>query len=262
MEEPSTNAPRIGMQVVTRAATVLRALGDTPSGLSLSELAAACGMAKSTVHRLVAALEAEDFVTTAARGKIRLGRGIARLGAATRDQLRDQIRPHLVALHEQLMETVDVGVLDGGGVRLIDHISAPHRLLALSTTGARLPLHCTANGKALLAALPDDQMQALLPARLTPVTDSTITSRRAFWEEIGKVRAAGVAHDHEEYTPGICGVSAVVRDAYGPVAAISVPVPTQRFTGSERRVVEALLAACATCSAALGADLSAHPYAR
>lgn len=253
MDESSPDVRRNGIQVVSRVAKVLRALGAAPAGLNLTELAAASGVPKSTVYRLVAALEAEDFVTPSSAGKIRLGRGIATLAAATRDQLRDQIHPHLVKLHQDLQETVDVGVLDGASVRLIDHISAPHRLQALSTTGAALPLYCTANGKALLAALPEDQADALIPARLSAVTENTITTRRALREELEKVRATGVAYDHEEFTPGISGVAAVVRDPSGPVAAIAAPVPTQRFVGNEERLVRAVLAACSSCSRALGA---------
>ena len=251
MDPQASGDRRNGMQIVSRVARLLRALGDAPVGLTLSELAAATDMPKSTVHRLIGALEIEDLVTPASAGRIRLGRGIASLGAATQDQLRDQIRPHIVRLHQELHETVGVGVLDGSAVRLIDHISAPHRLLAVSTTGAVLPLHCTADGKALLAALDDEQVEALLPAQLTALTEHTITTRDALLDELRVVRETGVAYDLEEFTPGTSGVSAVVRDRYGAVAAISVPVPTQRFVGKESQLVRAVTEACEACSRSL-----------
>jgi DNA-binding IclR family transcriptional regulator len=195
----------------------------------------------------------EEFVTPAGAGKIHLGRGIARLGAATRDGVRDQVRPFLLRLHQQLEETVDLSVVEGSTVRFIDHIPAPHRLRAVSAVGAVFPVHCTANGKALLAAMPDEQASAVLPSRLPALTPKTITSRRALWEELAAVRADGVAYDREEHTLGICAVGAVVRDPYGPVAAISVPVPTQRFAGNEAELARVLLESCRECSIELGA---------
>lgn len=244
---------RNGIQVVARVADVLRALAAAPDGLGLSELALAVGMPKSTVHRLVSALELEEFVTPGRSGRIHLGRGIARLGAATRDGVRDQVRPFLLRLHQQLEETVDLSVVEGGAARFIDHIPAPHRLRAVSAVGALFPLHCTANGKALLAAMPEEQVSAALPARLPGLTPKTITTRRELWDELAQVRSHGIAYDREEHTVGICAVGAVVCDPYGPVAAISVPVPTQRFAGNESELARVLLETCRACSIELGA---------
>jgi DNA-binding IclR family transcriptional regulator len=254
-DELTVPAPRRnGIQVVARVADVLRALANSPDGLGLSELAVAVAMPKSTVHRLVSALELEEFVTPARAGKIHLGRGIARLGAATRDSVRDQVRPFLLHLHQQLEETVDLSVIDGSMARFVDHIPAPHRLRAVSAVDAVFPLHCTANGKALLAAMPEEQANAVLPSRLPAFTPNTITIRRELWDQLDQVRAEGVAYDREEHTVGISAVGAVVRDPYGPVAAISVPMPTQRFVGNEAELARVLVEACRACSLALGAS--------
>jgi DNA-binding IclR family transcriptional regulator len=243
---------RSGVQVIERVADVLRALAAAPDGLSLSELALSVEMPKSTVHRLVSALESEEFVATAPSGRLRLGRGIARLGAATRDSLRDQVRPSLLRLHQQLDETVDLSVLDGVSVRFIDQLSAPHRLRAVSAVGAAFPLHCTAPGKAFLAAMSKGELRAALPARLPALTPETITSRKELWEELDRVRAEGVAYDREEHTLGICAVGAVVRDPNRVVAAISVPVPAQRFAGNEVKLARAVVEVSGDCSRQLG----------
>ena len=142
-------------------------------------------------------------------------------------------------------------MLDGAGVRFIDQLAAPHRLRAVSAVGSTFPLHCTANGKALLAALGDEQLRDLLPARLERFTPATITARDDLRAELAEIRSSGVAYDREEHTEGICAVAAVVRDAGGPVAAISVPVPTQRFAGQEARYAAAVLSAAAAGSALL-----------
>ena len=121
----------------------------------------------------------------------------------------------------------------------------------MSAVGSAFPLHCTANGKALLSGLDDDAIRDLLPAQLTRFTAATITSRDALLAELDEIRRSGVAFDREEHTDGISAVAAVVRDAHGPVAAISVPVPTQRFTGNEDRYAGAVRAAAGR---AVGAD--------
>lgn len=239
----STGAQRNGVQSIARAAAVLRALGAAPEGLALGELAAAVALPKSTVHRLVQALAAEDLARAPAGGRIRLGPGLARLGAAAQDALADTLRLPLQDLRRELDETADLAVLDGAGVRFIDQAPAPHRLRAVSAVGSTFPLHCTANGKALLAALGDDAVRDLLPARLPRFTAATITARDALLADLARVRRTGVAVDREEHTDGICAVAAAICDADGPVAAFSVPVPTQRFRGNERRYGAAVRAA-------------------
>lgn len=149
-------------------------------------------------------------------------------------------------------ETVDPSVLDGSGARFIDQIPSTRRLVAVSAVGVTLPLHCTANGKALLAALPADQAAAVLPARLGEFTARTITSRRALWSELEKVRASGVAFDREEHSDGISAVGAVVRDAYGSAAAISIAAPVSRFRDEERSLEQRLREVCADASRSLG----------
>ncbi len=143
---------------------------------------------------------------------------------------------------------MDLAVLDGTGVRFVDQLPAPRRLHAASAVGEVFPLHCTANGKAMLAALPEEQALALLPTRLPRLTPNTIASREKLRAELTRVRTAGVAFDREEHTEGICAVGASVSDASGPVAAVSVPVPSQRFAGREAELAQAVRATAERCS--------------
>lgn len=243
------DAARSGIQAIARAGSVLRALESAPEGLSLRELSAAVALPKSTVHRLVAALTTEELVGTAPGGRIRLGGGLARLGTATRQSLRSDLMPVLQQLHSELDETVDLAVLDGTVARFVEQLPAPHRLRAVSAIGAAFPLHCTANGKALLAALPERELTVLLPTRLERFTANTIVRRDELLEQLGQIRRAGVAIDDEEHTEGICAVGVAVLDAgRAPVAAISVPVPTPRFRGAEDRYAKALRSAAAAAA--------------
>jgi DNA-binding IclR family transcriptional regulator len=244
--------PRQGVQAIARGALLLRALEAAPEGLSLTELAAEVGLAKSTVHRLAGALGAEGLLASTPDGRIVLGGALVRLAAAARRTLPQLLRPVLEQLHGTLGETVDLAVLDGSSVRFVDQLAATHRLRAVSAVGASFPLHCTANGKALLAALPEERALALLPSRLPRLTDATITSRAALRSELAEIRRQGVAFDREEHAEGICAVGAAVLDASGPVAAISVPVPATRFRGREQLYAAAVAAAAAQASRLLG----------
>lgn len=233
-----TSERRHGVQAIARAGAILRALEVAPAGLGTSELATATRLPKSTVHRLVAALAEEDLVAQSGDGRARLGSGIARLAMAEREALSERLRPVLLDLRRRLDETVDLAVLDGASVRFVDQIPAPRRLRATSAVGELFPLHCTANGKALLAAMAPAQLEALLPARLERFTTATIASRAELLAELDQVRETGVAFDREEHTEGICAIGAVVgTDA---TAAISIPAPAQRFYGREEELAAAI----------------------
>ncbi|MET0558048.1 MAG: IclR family transcriptional regulator [Solirubrobacterales bacterium] len=241
---PADGGGKTGVQAIARAAAVLRALERAPTGLTLSQLAAAVELPKSTGHRIVAALAEEQLVAHERGGAIRLGSAAARLGAASREALGERLRPVLLGLRRDLDETVDLAVLDGGCVRFVDQVPAPRRLRATSSIGELFPLHCTANGKALLAALPEARVLELLPARLPRFTPNTETSREQLLTELATVRRQGIAFDREEHTEGICAIGAAISDGDDPAAAaISVPVPSQRFAAAEATIASATKAA-------------------
>lgn len=228
---------RHGVQAIARAGAVLRALEGNPEGLSLGEIATATGLPKSTTHRIAGALSEEALVELSDDGRARLGAGIAQLAAARREALGERLRPVLLELRRELEETVDLAVLDGSSVRFVAQLPASQRLRAMSSIGEAFPLHCTANGKALLAAMPEQQAISLLPKRLPRLTPHTIVSRAELLAELDLIRHSGAAFDREEHTEGICAVGAAISDGADPAAAaISVPAPAQRFRDNERRI--------------------------
>jgi DNA-binding IclR family transcriptional regulator len=231
-----------GIQVIERAAEVLRALYGEPHGLSLSQIAERVGLPRSTVQRLVAALVRERLLTAASpTGRVRLGPELTRL-ANSRREVSEEVLPYMERLFREFDETIVCSVIEGDFQRCIEQIAAPHRLRTEFPVGATLPLHCTANGKALLAELPDETIVDLLPARLERHTPNTITSRARLLKELEAIRAAGVALDREERTIGISAAAIAVRDAFGALFSICMAVPTQRFVGREREIQAALVA--------------------
>jgi len=252
--EQNGKAP--GVQVIARATEVLRALEAEPGGLSLAKIARRVELPRSTVHRIVTALEAESLVVPASpSGGYRLGPELARFAASAGGELRESVRPFIERLRHEADETVDLAVLNRERVFFVDQVAAPHRLQALSAVGVSLPAHCTAIGKALLAGLTDGQVERLLPEHLPAETSNTITDRAELLADLERVRASGVAYDREELTIGISAVGAAIRDDAGVVvAALSIPVPTARFAGQEERLAGMLLRTCAEVSATLGAN--------
>lgn len=249
-----------GIQVIDRAAEILRALSGERNGLSLSEIAARVHLPRSTIHRIVVALEVHRLVTAASpAGRYRLGPELIRLAGTAHGELRAEIRPMLDMLSAQVNETVDLAVMTRDEVTFIDQVAAPRRLRAVSAVGVSFPAYCTANGKALLAALPDAYVRKMLPARLKPFTERTITRRDALLAELAEVRENGYAVDREEHTLGISAVGAAVHDPFGAVAAVTIPLPTQRFTGRQAELADALLSTTQRISEVLSGGVEITP---
>lgn len=229
----------IDVQVISRAADILNAIGDHPGGLSLAQIAGHSKLSRSTVHRIVVALCRTEFVRATDSG-YKLGPALLRLADASRSNFEESIRPYIVDLSHSLRETVDLSILTGSTVTFVDQVIAPRRLRAVSGTGLSFPLHCTAPGKAILASLGEEATARILPERLERFTPETLTDREALELELKDVRRTGVAFDREEHTPGICAVGVSLQAPDGSWYAISVPLPAQRFYGQEARLVEAL----------------------
>jgi DNA-binding IclR family transcriptional regulator len=231
------------IQVIARAAAILRALEHEPTGLSLGQIAQRVGLARSTVQRIVAALEAEKFLMAASpNGRVRLGPTILRLAASARADFVAVARPYLMQLSSDLKETVDLAVIRKDHLVFIDQVPGLQRLRTVSAVGEIFPLHCTANGKAYLASLNDAAIARLIGTTYQQRTLRTLTRLDELVRELKSVRKTGVAIDREEHTHGICAAGVVTRDPLGNSVAISVPVPAQRFYKHQRQIVARLKA--------------------
>jgi DNA-binding IclR family transcriptional regulator len=233
------------VQVISRAAKILRTLREYPKGLTLSQIAKEVELARSTVQRIVNALEEEKLVVAASANRgFRLGPEIAMLASAVHNDLREEMRPFLQQLSEEINETVDLSILSNGKVLFVDQIIAAHPLQAASQPGQSFPLHCTANGKAILAALSNKEVEKILPSNLKAYTPNTITKRDELMIELETIRKEGISFSLEEHLLGVCAVGSVIYDSIGNLSAISIPLPTTRFYGNEERLIKALQVTC------------------
>jgi len=221
------------LQVLRRAASALDEIATAPSRLRLVDIGSNLGLAKSTARRLLVALVEVGFAAVDDSGHYRLGDRLLGLASADGAHLAAMLRPVIERIALATGETVDLSVLRGRQMWFIDQIESTHRLRAVSAIGGRFPLQDTANGKAALATLEDDELCAVL-ATFEPATVAQL--RR----EILEVRSTGIAYDRDEHTVGISAAAVAGRLHGGHVVAISVPAPTDRFLNHEAAIVEAL----------------------
>jgi DNA-binding IclR family transcriptional regulator len=234
---------RDGVQVISRAALLLRELSLMPEGLTPIALADRVGLPRSTCYRIVGALCQEGLMRLAPSGKLHIGAGLISIAAAARRELRHEAAPYLKKLSLELHETVELVVLDGDEALFTDQYVPQRSLRVVAEVGDRFPLHCTACGKVLLAELPQEEAERLVPQSIVPLTSHTIVDRETLLEEIEVARTAGVAFDHQEHTLGVSAVGAALRDSGGAMAAITVAMPAARLEGREERIAAALLRA-------------------
>ncbi len=207
----------------------------------VTEVGQALGVHKSTASRLLATMESRGYVArNGVTGKYSLGMRIVELAKTKLDQLdlRTQARPFLEELVQKTEETAHLAIMDQRTIVYIDKVDTPHTLIMRSRIGYRVCAHCTALGKAILAALPDARANVILKEEGLPrFTPNTITDPLAFKEHLNRVRIQGFAIDDEEHEEGMRCAAAVIRDHTGGVAgAISVSGPTVRV--SRQRVEE------------------------
>jgi DNA-binding IclR family transcriptional regulator len=222
-----------GAQAIERAARllVLVLVAERPSGLG--ELATAANLPKSTASRLLGALERHGLVAQrGARGRFSAGPVLLRFaqrGLADR-HLAELAQPHLQTLAEVSGETVNLAVPDSLGVEHLAEVSGRHFLRTGQWVGRRVPYHCTAVGKVLLAF----GAAALADAPLEALTEQTIVDTERLAEELAAVRRAGTAAAVDELEVGLTAVAAPVRGEGGDVvAALTISGPTLRL-GPER----------------------------
>lgn len=239
-----------GIQVIARAAAILRALGR--EGISLGALAKETGLARSTVQRIVDALAQENLVEAGEAG-VRLGWGLGQLAQLAQSDIVLAVRPHLEALFERTRESVDLSARHGREVAFLDRIISDQELRVVPISDKPRPLHSMANGKALLASLADAQVERLLPGVLAALTAHTITALPVLLAELAQVRASGVSFDREEHALGVCALGAAVCVPGLAPHAISIAVPATRFDSSMPALQEALLQARADIEASLRA---------
>ncbi|MBE9508830.1 MAG: IclR family transcriptional regulator [Chloroflexi bacterium] len=224
-----------------RAIAVLKALGDAASDLGVTGLSQRLELPKSTVHRLLTALERGGLVEQDPETeKYRLGVGLVKLAGRVlmRMDMQQVARPHLHALAKICKETVNLSIpTDDDKVINIASFPSPRMVLNVGWVGREMLPHSVSSGKALLAYLPEPRVERVLAEGLPRFTEKTITDPIRLKEELAEIRQRGYAVAREELEEGLSAVAAPVMNHEGHViAVISVSGPSFRLT--EERLVE------------------------
>ncbi|HSP58571.1 MAG TPA: IclR family transcriptional regulator C-terminal domain-containing protein [Halomonas sp.] len=228
-------------QSLVRGLNLLERLSLSPGGLVLSEVAEQTDLAPSTTHRLLQALQSQGFVTQDNElGVWKIDVKTFRIGNSFLEA-RDFVgasRPFLRRLTAQTGETANLGVRDNGTAVFLAQSESPQMMRMITRLGSRAPLHASGVGKALMAWLPDDELERVLDERgLDRLTENTLHTPDVLREGLLEVRHQGFACDREEHAIGLHCVAACLHDEHGiPLAAISVSGPVARIP--EARLLE------------------------
>lgn len=230
---------RTGIQVIARAASILRTLKDNPSGLSLGRIAKRVELPRSTVQRIVGALIAERMVISdQSGGGYRLGPELGRLAQAAQFNVVERCRLILTQLTQDTGETADLAVMSSGGMVFLDQVPGLHRLRTVSAIGEVFALSTTANGRACLAQMPEEKAIKLVQSEWQRSGTSGDLSKMLL--RLKEIRKIGLAYDLDEHTPGISAIGFAFADWGGELHAISIPVPSTRFVNCRETVEKAL----------------------
>jgi DNA-binding IclR family transcriptional regulator len=240
---------------IDRAIDVLDALAGRP-GATITELAAALKIPRSTVYRLLNSLEAHAVVVKDGEGAYQLGPRLLRLAQSVTVgvDLVSLARSRLNTLAVDLDCSVKLSVRDAGTALVIAVAESPKTYSITTQVGRRFPLHAGAASKVLLAYADDAVVDDLLSVPLAKVAPATITRRDVLTKELERIRKRGFAEDRGEFAEGVHAVAAPVFGANGDcVGAVSVPYVASTDPSRASAIRDAVIATAGVISVELGA---------
>ncbi len=225
----------------------------------VSEAARTLGFPKSTTSLIMSNLAKRRFLRRVDKRRYRLGWHLFELSQVLLDttKCRTEARAVMEELSSIWKETTQLAVLDGIQVVYLEKVEgSPAVRTDLSYVGVRLPTHCSALGKVLLASREWEEIApALEDQGLPALTPNTITDLDRLRDELWEVQEQGYANDEEESMVGLCCVAAPIYCREGEVvAAISLSAPAYRFDLSESKYTRAILEAAHRVSRNIGND--------
>ena len=216
MSEPEAKSIRS----VTKAIRLLELLREAGKPLSLTELYAATGWPKSTIHGLLSTMREAGFIEQTQSGRYWLGIRLFELGCAVSNawDIAAIARAPMQNICQTLGESVFLSVFDHAAVVTLAEEESHASLRVVSEVGARLPVHCTSQGKLFLAHVSQAECRRVLNlGELRAYTPHTLTSYEQLAPELARIREQGYAVENGEYKIGLRSVSAPVYDASGEV---------------------------------------------
>jgi DNA-binding IclR family transcriptional regulator len=216
-EARAARSDSYGIQSVSRALTILELFDERRPYLSTTEIAELTGLNRATAYRFCQTLLSLGYLEEVAPRRFRPGLKAVSLALA---------QPYLRDLRDSVNETVNMALLDGAEVVYVARLLSHHLLALRLFVGSRLPVYASSLGRAMLAFLPDAEVQAILDGlSFQTFTRHTIVDRRRLLAELHRVRIHGYAINDQELVLGIRGIAAPVFGVAGrPIAAINLSI--------------------------------------
>lgn len=230
---------RSSIQVITRAAAILRCLESEPSGLSLGEIAKRIGLPRSTVQRLVDALALEQLLELHGAGGVRLGSALMRLASHSHVDITQQAGPFLEKLAQQTGESAVLETANGDNLMILHSVVSHQALRVAPVAGNMFSIYATSGGKILLSRMDDETVVKLVGPTLKSLTPETPTLDQLL-VQLAEIRKDGFAYDFNEHTPGVGAIAVGLQTPQGNYA-IDVVGPVWRLKSSIDAIKCALL---------------------
>jgi DNA-binding IclR family transcriptional regulator len=226
---------RAGIQSLGRAFAILEEIARHREGIGLADLSRLVGLHNSTAFHLVKTLVSLGYVRQDRDSKrYRVGRPLFALAASCLDEVEmvNVATPILEDLARESGESAHFAVRMGDAVVVIARTSGPGAFQLTDRVGVVRPAHCTALGKMILAALPEDEFERFLArAELKPFTERSITEAPALRREIEAVRRSAMAFDDGEFNAEVRCVAVAVRDFSGKaIGTLGISGPVWRLS--------------------------------
>lgn len=223
------------IQSLARGLSVLQAFSAERPEMTLTQLARVTGLNLAAAQRFTDTLLQLGFLQRDEHKRFYLGPRVLTLGFSylNGSALRRQAEKLISGFGTRLNRTVNLSVLDQDELIFVYRWEQQRFLMYDLHAGSRIPAHCTASGKLLLAALPDRELTGRIKSmRLPRFTRHTITDPERLWEEIGNIRRRGYSICHQELSLDLCSVSAPVLDQAGRAqAAVNVSLRAEEAHG-------------------------------
>jgi len=223
---------------VLKAIEVLEAFSPEEPFLSLAELSEKLGYPKSTIHTILKTLESKRYIEKSQTGVYSLGLAVIPMTQAVRVnvELRDRAAPFLRELGNFCGESIYLAIKDGDTILYIYAIESSNRLLARTAVGERTQMHFTSVGKAILAFLPSEEVEAIVDRQGMPkTTEYSISSKEMLFKDLERIRENGYSVDDAEHEKDTYCLGAPIFDHTGKViGACSISGNDKEILGTNR----------------------------
>jgi DNA-binding IclR family transcriptional regulator len=236
-EQEGFKESRYKVPNLERALVIMELLVENSQGLTVTELTDALGLSKNSVFRITMTLLSHGYVVRDEQKRFCLSKKLLLMGCQSigENNFIEQALDVMRLCRDEIKESVFIGTLVEKEGVVIDQVLGTHPFKFSIDSGHRMPLHCSAPCKAMMAYLPEgDRSRLLTDHEFTRYNENTITTRRAFDLELDKVKELGFSYDCAEQLHGAHCVGAPVFNQYGyPIAAIWTTGPSDRLPESQ-----------------------------